>query len=237
MLKEFAQYLSELRRDELVEAEGRTYSTRQLYLINEGKPKVSAFTVRNLSGLVDYVKSKFDNEDKLIIHVESPTQVNLFDALDTTGERRTYMKAKAMLPDITYDRFLSREAFNIQLQSCFVDSTDKSLLLELISTVVEDEGVKTTDDGTSQKVVVKTGVTTAANIQTKPNYALKPFRTFVEVEQPYSAFILRLKEGAQAALFTADGGAWELNAIHNIRDYFLKELKEEIEDGRIQVIA
>lgn len=44
-------------------------------------------------------------------------------------------------------------------------------------------------------------------------------------------------EGAQAALFTADGGAWELNAIHNIRDYFLKELKEEIEDGRIQVIA
>lgn len=237
MLKEFAQYLSELRRPELVEAEGRTYSTRQLNLINEGKPAVSAFTVRNLSGLVDYVKSKFDNDDKLIIHVESPTQVNLFDALDTTGERRTYMRAKAMLPDITYDRFLSREAFNIQLQSCFVDSTDKSLLLELISTVVEDEGVKTTDDGTSQKVVVKTGVTTAANLQTKPNYTLKPFRTFVEVEQPYSTFILRLKEGAQAALFTADGGAWELNAIHNIRDYFLEELKEEIEVGRIQVIA
>lgn len=237
MLKEFAQYLSEMRRPELVEAEGRTYSTRQLHLINEGKPAVSAFIVRNLSGVVDYVKSKFDNEDKLIIHVESPTQVNLFDALDSIGERRTYVRAKAMLPDITYDRFLSREAFNIQLQSCFVDSTDKSLLLQLISTVVEDEGVKTTDTGVSQKVVVKTGITTAENVETKENYALKPFRTFVEVEQPYSSFILRLKEGAQAALFSADGGAWELNAIQNIRDYFQAQLADEIAAGRIRVIA
>lgn len=237
MLKEFSQWLLDQVRPETVVVEGRTYATKGLKLINEGKPEVAPFVVRNLSGLVDYIKSEFDNDDKLIIHVESPMKVNLFDAIDSTGKRRTFVQAKAMLPDIIFNHFLSRENFNIQLQSCFVDSNDKADLLRLISSVVEDESVKTTDTGISQKVVVKQGVEISENEVTKAEYALKPFRTFVEVEQPYSSFILRLKEGAQAALYTADGGAWELNAIHNIRDYFQEQLVEEIKSGRIQVIA
>lgn len=237
MLKEFVEYLLELKRPEIVEIEGRTYSTCSLNLINEGKPSVRPFTVRNLSGLVDYIKSEFDNGDKLIIHIESPTTVNVFDAIDSCGDRRTYICAKAMLPKIVYDSFLDRENFNVQLQSCFVDSEDKTQLLELISTIVEDEGVTMTDDGISQKVVVKQGVSTNTNAKTKSAYALKPYRTFVEVVQPYSEFILRLQKGARAALFAADGGAWELTAIHNIRDYFQAQLADEIAAGRIQVIA
>lgn len=237
MLKEFVQYLLELKRPETVEIEGRTYSTRSLNLINEGKPSVEPFTVRNLSGLVDYIKSEFDNDDKLIIHIESPTEVNVFDAIDSRGDRRTYIRAEAMLPNIIYNSFLDRESFNVQLQSCFVDSEDKTHLLELISTIVEDEGVTMTDDGISQKVVVKQGVSTNTNAKTKSAYALKPYRTFVEVVQPYSEFILRLQKGARAALFAADGGAWELTAIHNIRDYFQAQLADEIAAGRIQVIA
>ncbi|MEK5528493.1 hypothetical protein MKX79_03740 [Viridibacillus sp. FSL R5-0468] len=237
MLKEFIEYLLSLKKPEVVEVEGRSYATSSLRLINEGEPDVAAFEVRNLSGLVDYIQSTFDNDKELIIHVESPTKVNVFDALDSTGNRRTYIKAKAMLPSITYDRFLEREEMNIMLQSCFVDNEDKATVLEIISSVVEDEGVTTTDDGISQKIVVKQGVASSAAIKTKKTYELKPFRTFVEVKQPESEFILRLREGAKAALYEADGGAWELNAIHSIRDYFKEKLSEEVAAGRIQVIA
>lgn len=237
MLKDFAQWLLQQSRPEVVEVDGKNYATQGLKLINEGKPQVSAFTVRSLTGLVDYIKSEFDNDDNLIVHVESPTEVHLFDAVDTTGERRTYLHAKAMLPEITFDRYLDREKFNIQLQSCFVQSADRDELLQLISSVVEDESVKMVDNGVSQQVVTKQGVSLEENTRTKSEYALKPFRTFAEVSQPMSTFILRLREGANAALYGADGGAWELTAISNIREYLADKLAKEIADGRIKIIA
>lgn len=50
---------------------------------------------------------------------------------------------------------------------------------------------------------------------------LRPYRTFREVEQPASRFVLRLQSGQgdgmpKAALFEADGGAWRLTAIEAI---------------------
>ena len=57
---------------------------------------------------------------------------------------------------------------------------------------------------------------------------LKPYRTFIEVQQPESAFIFRMQDGPRAALFEADGGAWRIEAMENIRAYLAKELKEEL---------
>ena len=53
---------------------------------------------------------------------------------------------------------------------------------------------------------------------------LMPYRTFREVTQPTSTFILRLKPGRDGALptcalFEADGGAWKLRAIQSIAAY------------------
>lgn len=93
------------------------------------------------------------------------------------------------------------------------------------------------DDGVSQQVVVKSGVSIEENKRTKSEYSLKPFRTFSEVSQPMSTFILRLRKGAEAALYIADGGAWELTAIHNIRDYLKEALSDEIASGRVKIIA
>jgi hypothetical protein len=53
---------------------------------------------------------------------------------------------------------------------------------------------------------------------------LRPYRTFREIEQPASKFVLRVKRGGEGqkpgcALFEADGGFWKLEAIENIRKY------------------
>ena len=58
---------------------------------------------------------------------------------------------------------------------------------------------------------------------------LRPIRTFIEVEQPASDFIFRLRTGAEdkvlAGLFEADGGAWKITAMSNIVKYLRETLK------------
>lgn len=50
------------------------------------------------------------------------------------------------------------------------------------------------------------------------------------MEQPESQFVFRMKEdkydGVQCALFEADGGAWRLNAMANIKAYLAHELND-----------
>ena len=59
---------------------------------------------------------------------------------------------------------------------------------------------------------------------------LTPYRTFLEVEQPASDFIFRMKqdkyEGIVCAIFEADGGAWKMEATQRIKEYLQKELME-----------
>ena len=58
---------------------------------------------------------------------------------------------------------------------------------------------------------------------------LKPYRTFLEVEQPESEFIFRMKDchgGIGCAFFEADGGAWKIEATQNIKAYLQEELKD-----------
>ncbi|ARK25983.1 hypothetical protein SporoP37_15765 [Sporosarcina sp. P37] len=236
MLKEFVQYLLELKRPELVEAGGHTYSTRALNRLDV-EQEVAAIHIQSLSGLIDYIRSNFDHERSVMIHVESPTQVNVFDSLNDMNDRRTYIKAKALLPTIHFERFMSREAFNIMLQSCFVGNGTKEKVLELIASIVEENSVTQNDDGVTQRVTAKTGVATVGN-KTIPNPVnLKPFRTFVEIAQPESDFILRLREGGEVALFQADGGSWELNAMHSIKEYLQTELQDLIEQKKVMIIA
>ncbi|MFZ0578206.1 MAG: hypothetical protein WAM41_11950 [Psychrobacillus psychrotolerans] len=235
MLKEFVSYLLELKRPETIEAAGKVYSTNQLYRLDK-EQEVSAINVRSLSGLVDYVKSNFDHERSLMILVKSPTEVNVFDALNDINDRRTYIKAGALLPTITFERFIDREEFQIMLQACFVQNEYKSTVLKVISSIVEDSGVTTVDDGISQRVTAKTGVATVENINIPNPVTLKPFRTFAEVSQPESEFVLRLKEGGRVGLFEADGGAWELNAMANIAEYLEEALSEEITAKKVYII-
>lgn len=236
MLKEFINYLLDLKRPESFEAGGKKFVTDREFVRIDKESDVEALNVRSLSGIVEYVQSQFDTDRKFMVHVESPTKVFVYDALNKDNDRRKYLAAKAMLPTIHFERFVDREAFQIMLTACFVDNSDKAFAIKVVSNIVEDQSVTKTDDGLSQRVVAKTGVASVGNIEIPKTLNLKPFRTFAEVPQPESSFLLRLKEGGAAALFEADGGAWELNAMANIADYLEKALEKEIEAGKVIVI-
>jgi hypothetical protein len=237
MLKEALQYLIELAtpRIEFLGDRDQVYSTQRMYHIPESTP--NAIQVHSLSGLVEYLQSKFDGDSKLMVHVVSPTEVECFSTFNRDYQRNFLIRSTAMLPKFSFDHWYDPENFNIKLQSCFVQTDDRDIMLKLVGNIKE-EAVKTTgDDGVSQVVVAKTGVATVSDVIVPNPVILKPYRTFVEVDQPASEFIFRMQSGPRCALFEADGGAWKLEAMRSIKEYLAAALDKEIQDGKIVIIA
>lgn len=236
MLVEFLNRLLELKRPETVEINGRNFSTHRLELIPES-PSVKEIEIHSLTGMVDYIKSNFDNRSNLLIHIESPTEITLLDKLDSTNNRRSYLRSAAILPNIIFDRFIDREQFQIMMQANFVPTTDHMTVLDIVSHIhIENGNVELKDNGLTQSVTTRGGAATLSATPVPPKVSLKPFRTFVEVAQPASEYILRLNDKGNVALYEADGGSWQLEAIENIAEYFKAELAVEIEAGAIHIL-
>ncbi|MBC5626831.1 hypothetical protein H8S10_15420 [Clostridium sp. NSJ-49] len=234
--KEALEYLVDLgmERDPIIQLEQGTFSRENLKRVND--PVATTLKVSTLTGLVDYIKANVDElKGELLIQVKSHDEVRLFSKLNTDRDRELYIQAEAILPNnIRYNSFIDTENFNIMLQSSFVDTGDKAVLLKYTG-LVQDEAVKSTgDDGVSQQVTVKTGVASVGQAIVPNPVSLAPYRTFPEVEQPISKFIFRMQSGPRAALFEADGGAWRNQAILNIKNYLEKELEKAI---NISIIA
>ncbi|SDO80479.1 hypothetical protein [Halobacillus aidingensis] len=233
MLKEFAQYLVKLGTPDVLTVNEQQYSTQPLQLLK--KPTPSTIGVRSLSGLVDYIQSEFDGSIPLMIHVESPTRVKVFSQTNVDEERDHVIVADAMIPEFRFDQFYDTEAFNIKLQSCFVKNEDRDIMLKVVGSIKEEGVQEVGDDGISQAVTARTGVATVGNVKVPNPVELAPRRTFVEVEQPESDFVFRMRQGPKCALFEADGGAWELEAMENIADYLESSL--EAQANRIHIIS
>jgi hypothetical protein len=235
MIKSALEYLIRLGDTRIENVGNQIYSTQQLYPIKESTPNVIG--VRSLSGFVDYIKSKFDGINPLMIHVESPTEVIASSQFNRDHNRNELIKASAMLPSFNFDRWYDAEDFNIKLQSCFVRNEDRDIMLKVVGNIKEEAVNSVGDDGVSQSVVAKTGVASVGNVKVPNPVFLAPYRTFVEVEQPESDFIFRMKSGPSCALFEADGGAWKLEAMGLIKQYLETVLEEEINKKHLFIIA
>jgi hypothetical protein len=235
--KESLEYLISLgyEREALVETEKGLFS--KVHLQRVELPQVETLRVSNLTSLIDYCKSNFDNiQGKLLIQVVSPEEVKLLTPLDKDKNRQEILRVEAALPNnIRYDQFIDTERFNIMLQSGFSDNEHKKILLKFTG-LIRDEAVKDTgDDGISQAVTIKTGVASVAEAEVPNPVLLAPYRTFPEIEQPESKFIFRMQSGPMAAIFEADGGVWKNEAMRRIKGYLIKNLKD-IED-RFEIIS
>ena len=235
MIKKALEYIVGLSSP-VVQGIGKdTYSDKPLHRISY-IPRATSIEMSTLSSLIDYIKSGVDSfGQNMIIHVQSPTRVSMYSALDCEREREYVVEVNAQLPRFAFDQFQDHEAFCIGIQSKCVDDpfepcTDKALLLKFAGTVEAGSVAEYGDDGVSQKATVKTGIASKGEALVPSPVTLKPFRTFVEVEQPNSSFIFRMKEdkynkGIQCALFEADGGAWKLEAMQSIEAYLNSELE------------
>ena len=80
--------------------------------------------------------------------------------------------------------------------------------------------------------MTKKGIDLQANTPIKPIVRLKPYRTFQEVEQPESQFLIRVGERG-ISFIEADGGMWKLEARKTIYYWLSAHLGDEIRDGSV----
>lgn len=179
-----------------------------------------------LTSIIDYIRSGADERRKLFIHIKSPKEVTLIGSLDGYGKREALIEATTSNDEFTFDTFLDREELNISLQSQFVQNEDQAAILRFIGNYKESTSNTASDDGITQTATIQTGAATVGEAKVPNPVKLKPYRTFLEVEQPESQFIFRMREGMRGGLFEADGGAWKNAAIENIKQYFQDNLDD-----------
>lgn len=232
MIKNALEYIIGLKAPTIQKIGNQTYSDKGLERISYN-PKASAIQMSTLSSLIDYIKANIDERaKKMIIHVKSPTKVLYYSMLDAERLREYMVEVNAQVPIFRFNQFIDHEEFCINLQSKFIDDleTDRALLLKFAGTVEAGTVAEYGDDGVTQKATVKTGIASKGEAVVPSPVNLIPYRTFVEVEQPQSQFIFRMKQekydGIQCALFEADGGAWEIDAMNEIKAFLEENLKD-----------
>ena len=223
MLTNFIEKIISLGKIRTVKINEIFYAKAALARIKDPAQLSPATRIFNtLLGLVEYCKN-IDDSTKFI-SVASPTEVNLFGGMDPDNDNIQFHYAKAQLPvqNFKFGTWHELEVFIIELMGMFAESSDKSDIISILSNLANTNVIENHDDKFSQSLQIKTSITTKAQVEIKNPVLLKPFRTFREVEQPASNFILRYKNQSNsiiAALFEADGGAWQIDAIANIKTW------------------
>ncbi len=230
MIKKALEYIVGMSEPQVLEINGETYSDKGLHRICHN-PKAQSIELTTLTSLVEYIKAGIDTMDgKMIIHVSSPECVRLYSMLDLDRVREYLVEVNAQIPEFRYGRYMDHESFLIALQSKFIPNDDRELLLKFTGTVENGTVSQYGDDGVTQKATIKTGIASKGEAVVPNPVRLRPFRTFVEVEQPESAFVFRMREdggsGVECAVFEADGGAWKNAAMKNIKEYLQFELSD-----------
>jgi len=211
--------------------DGVEYSTTPLHDTRHPEPVIEPVRLSTLSGLVAYTRALLSSEQRSpgeppIFHVESASRVSLVSQpFGRFRQREFYASAKNAAPasaghlGFAFGKWLGRESFVISLQALFEPTDDLVRVQRVLGTITSESGATTRDDGVTQRVEVKAGLSMVGSADIPNPVVLRPHRTFPEVGQPASPFVLRVREDRNqidAALFEADGGAWEVDAIARI---------------------
>ena len=205
---------------------GRTYANGPRGIEPLKPPKAETLIINTLTGIADYSPTK-----DTMLHIVDHKRVDLIDAayIDGWDTRATHLQAVHESPVFPFgNNFFPVEDFIIAMQAMFVQDATTALILKIIGNV-KDEGVSNfSDDGVTQKVTAKTGISVVGSVQVPNPVTLRPYRTFMEIEQPASTFVFRMKGGQgeqpKCALFEADGRMWRLEAIQSIKRWLAEKM-------------
>ena len=123
----------------------------------------------------------------------------------------------------------------IALRTRFQPTADTEYALKLLSDITTGSKVTYNDNGVATSVVTKKGIDLQSNASIRPIIKLRPYRTFQEVEQPESQFLIRINE-RNISFIEADGGMWKLSARNTVKKYLEKALESEIQSGHVVVV-
>lgn len=237
MLREFAQYIVGLRENKTYEIRGQTYSDNPLIRIEPHVDRPVELEINGLDSCVKLVKAELKRVEALPLYIRavSHREVEVFTSWGAAMKRDYLYRVRCDAPELR-GGWKDYEDAIITLRSCYEETEDLGYLLDLLGSIVKEDGVQSEDNGVSQVVTVTQGVKLKKYAEVKPRVALAPYRTFTEVAQPVSEFILRLDGDGRVGLLEADGGKWRLEAKKSILDFFEERLQGEIDSGAVIVM-
>lgn len=175
--------------------------------------------------------------ESVLIHVVSPCCVQIVAPLVGPEKQQfSYVVSQANTPDLDFGAYIPLDEMICMVLAKFADCDERTRLLDHIGSLTAGLYSEIEDDGSSQQVTARKGFLKAGGpARFKNPVYLTPFRTFSEVDQPASAFILRLQQKQQgenliafAGLWDADGGAWQAEAIQRVGAYLRNELPDAV---------
>ena len=250
MLKAAIEKIVELASPSVIQVNGKTFSNERFTEVKEQLYYPECLILNSLDGIVKMIQKEAkekrlsdinvptdDNtvEQRLYVRVSEYNRVDVFTSYDTQGVRTFLYRSNADVPGFR-EGFRDRETMLIQLRSLFLQTPDVAYLLDLLSKMSDEEKVTSQDNGVTQVVEARKGVALKEQVEVRPRVRLTPFRTFLEVDQPESEFLLRVGDGGQVGLFEADGGVWKLVAKRSIVAYLEGRLKDLVEAGRVVIM-
>ena len=236
MLAKMIDKIVSLKETKIFEIDGQTYADASLTRIPPHVDRPDCISVSGLDSICKLIRTELEKVGTTImVQVKSNDTVEVMTTYLSDFSRNTLYRAKADAPGL-YTGFRGREVALIELRSLCIPNEGTAYLLDLLSRMTNENSVSTNDNGVTQTVEARQGVALNAVVEIKPRVMLRPFRTFLEVEQPESEFLLRVDPDEGIGFFEADGGIWKLEAKKNIADYFLKNMGDLIDAGKVVVM-
>jgi hypothetical protein len=223
MIKEAIEKIQEMTQAFTYNLEGRQYTSKAVHPLLPPGP--AALDLATLTGLLDYINQNVDGIDlkKTIIHVyDYKTVCFLSDLKAPWANRECYARATNEVLKFPFGQFMAVEDFVIRLQSQFVQDETTAAILKVVGNISDSQIRQFADDGVTQQATTKAGVSRVENVPVPNPVTLRPYRTFLEVEQPESKFVFRMKSGNETpscALFEADGGVWKGVAVLLVKNW------------------
>lgn len=232
MLQEVASYLvslgSKAKPIEQLDFAGRKYTDREIKPVKS--PLVTALNISTLRSLCDLLTAKFGESafekfaiTEHVVHVVGPELVQVVAAgSNEWAEREVIVSCKAIeLKGFPFAQFIGQEQFVTNLLALFTPDGDRDNVLKWVGNATAGTVTTSLDDGVSQSISLRVGAALKDQQEVKRIVSLAPYRTFPEVAQPISEFVLRVRQEGETnmpkfALFEADGGKWEIAARENV---------------------
>lgn len=226
-----------------MEANGHTFCSKALVEVKADEYAPTDYEVDTLDALVKLILTEgLTLGRRLYVRVDSARKVTVTTTYNNGELRNPYLRfplyeAVSDVPGVTIGNLMSQERAIVELQSLYGATPDRDYLLDLLSRIDVNDGVSSVDNGVTQEVNVRTGAVLKQATPVRPIVQLQPYRTFLEVKQPVSDFLLRVSKEGEPTLFEADGGAWKLEAKRSIAAYLAEKLADQVERGDVVVLV
>lgn len=246
MIAKAMEWIKEHTTPNIVKLNGTTWADKPMHEVQHimGLEKVELFT---LTSLVEYLRSGIDVPNEFVghvfINVMAPDRVKVYSEANKCNHyvRTDIADVSAVLPAVKIGKWVDQTEFCIMMRANFIDSdytdadgtillpdTDKDALIKVASNIISGSIAQYEDTGISQRATLKTGIQEQEDKLLPEKVTLRPYRTFLEVEQPKSEFLFRAQDdkynGVQLSLYEADGGRWRLDAMEAVKAYLSERL-------------